>query len=129
MTERLATIAPDLVTQLTSLPEDEQRRIASALAHEAASRTGLGGEVAGESAEALASRLDEAAWSIQERHEAGQATEHEYLDAFEKARAAWALHYAVEPEPITAVLDTAYETQAALGSLDQLRRVLQSLLP
>lgn len=128
VTERLATIAPDVVEQLTSLAASEQRRVALALAREAARRTGVDA-VASDSSEHLANRLDEAAWATQERHEVGEATEREYLDAFERARAAWALNFAVEPDPQAALLEAAYETQAALGSVAELRKLLKSLVP
>lgn len=127
VTERLSTIAPELVNRLTSLSKDEQRRIAVLLAQEAARRADLGEDDADGSAEE-ADRLDEMAFAAQERYHSGSATEREYLYAFKRARAAWALHHALESEPRTAVLEAAYETQAALGSLDGLRSVLLSIL-
>lgn len=128
VTERLGTVAPDLVPVLTSLPGDEKRRIALALAQEAVDRTQAADELKGQAAGDAAARLDEVAWSLQEELESGAGDEQAYLGAFSRARAAWAMAFAADSDANRAVLEAAYETQAALDSVDDFRTVLASLM-
>lgn len=130
MTWRLNTIAPDLVEQLEREPEPRLRTMAEGVVDAAlrdaeirsetvdsalaALRAGRYGESDERSAtKALADELDEAAWDIQERVDAGEAEQEDYLSAFRRARAATALWFALDDDPRTAAMEAAYEARAA----------------
>lgn len=130
MTWRLNTIAPDLVEQLEREPEPRLRTMAEGVVDAAlrdaeirsetvdsalaALRAGRYGESDERSAtKALADELDEAAWDIQERVDAGEAEQEDYLSAFRRARAATALWFALDDDPLTAAMEAAYEARAA----------------
>lgn len=130
MTWRLNTIAPDLVEQLEREPEPRLRTMAEGVVDAAlrdaeirsetvdsalaALRAGRYGESDERSAtKALADELDEAAWDIQERVDAGEAEQEDYLSAFRRARAATALWFALDDDPQTAAMEAAYEARAA----------------
>jgi hypothetical protein len=127
---RLNTIAPDIVEELEREEEPQLRlaaeRVAGAALREADVRDetveralrALGDGRYGDSEErsaikALADRLDELAWDIQERVDSGEADQKDYLAAFRKARAATALWFALDGDPRTAAIEAAYEAQAA----------------
>lgn len=141
MTSRLATIAPDLDQTVTQAPPATQRAIAIAAAEFAVERTHLTGpqvDAALEAAQdgrlgdtperndihALAERLDEQQWTIQDLVDAGQATEEEHLAAFSSARAATALYYALDADTPTAALESAYEANAATDDLPDLHTLV-----
>ena len=65
--------------------------------------------------ERLTSELDELAWNIQEQLDEGVASEDEYAAAFERARAAMAVWFALDPRPRVAAEETIYEAIAAIG--------------
>jgi hypothetical protein len=127
---RLNTIAPDLVEELERR-EEAQLRVAAESVVRAALRaadvrdesveqglTALGAGRYGDpdvrsAVKGLADRLDELAWDIQERVDAGEADQKDYLAAFRKARAATALWFALDEDPRTAAIEAAYEAQAA----------------
>lgn len=71
---------------------------------------------------ALVDALDERAWDIQDEVEAGRAAEQQYLDGFALARAASAVWFALDADPLTAALEATYEAQAARGDLEGARR-------
>ena len=137
MTSRLATIAPDLDQTITQATPATQRAIAITAAEYAIQHTqlteptvdaGLAAAQEGRFGEtrertdvyALAERLDEQQWAIQDRVDAGQATEEEHLAAFSAARAATALYYALDTDTPTAALETVYEANAATDELTEL---------
>lgn len=140
MSTRLATIAPDLVSHLHSLGEDQLGNVVAIVAREAVIRSGLdeptvtsalellntGGpsSSARSSVEVIAARLDERAWDIQEREDQGADNSEQYVAAFQQARAAWAVFYALNPDRRDAALESIYEAQAALGSIEELRLLL-----
>ena len=141
MTSRLATIAPDLDQTITQAAPATQRAIAIAAAEYAIQRTQLTGPEVdagltaardgrfGDTPErtgihALAERLDEQQWAIQDRLDAGQATEEEHLAAFSTARAATALYYALDADAPTATLEAAYEANAATDELAELQTLV-----
>jgi len=68
--------------------------------------------------------LDEEAWEIQESDEADSPL---YLTAFQRARAASAVAFAVDPDGVAA-RESIYEAQVALGSIDEARRLIDALL-
>ncbi len=140
MSARLGTVAPDLVNRLDSLSDDQLGNVVAVVAREAVTRSGLDeptvstaldlidtGEpdtTARSAVEVIGTQLDERAWDIQELEDGSQ----QYLDAFQRARAAWAVFFALDPNQRAAV-ESIYEAQAALGSIDELRRLLAPLLP
>ncbi|MEU4295644.1 hypothetical protein AB0E63_46155 [Kribbella sp. NPDC026596] len=103
MTARLATVAPDLVSRLDSLSDDQLGNVVAVAAREAVTRSGLDEATVstaldligpGEpdtsarwAVEVIGTQLDERAWDIQELENDSQ----QYLDAFQRARAAWAV--------------------------------------
>jgi hypothetical protein len=76
----------------------------------------------------LVERLDETAWSIQERVEANQVAQEEYLTAFKQARAVAAVAFAFASNSETAALEAMYEayhaTQDVSRLWDQVREYL-----
>ena len=132
MGSRLAAVAPDLSVRLESLTEDDVRRQVSVAIHAAVAQTGLTDPTIAEAldldgcapapalrsaVEALAARLDEEAWSIQER----EGDSAHYVAVFEQARAASAVLFSLDPDVRGSADDALYEAQAALGSLESLR--------
>ena len=130
MSRRLDSIARDLAEQLEREPEPRLRRVAERVALAAlgevsleddrvdravdALRAGRFGETAERAAlKALVDELDEAAWDLQDEVEAGQADQGSYLAAFGRARAAMALWFALDGDPLEAAMEAAYEAEAA----------------
>ncbi|MDO7881352.1 hypothetical protein [Antiquaquibacter soli] len=62
-------------------------------------------------------RLDEVAWEIQSRIDEGTGTEAEYESAFTRARAAHALWFSLDPDPMVAAKESAYEAYSATDDL------------
>lgn len=144
MVERLETVAPDLVSRISSLPDHQQVRIARFAAQEAVKRTGLndlivsgalalngsgepGAPVTRSAVGEVANRLDELAWDIQDLADDAHAYSADYLAAFRRARAAWSVYFALEEHSAVAALEATYEAQAAL-SFDEVREMLEPLL-
>ncbi len=78
--------------------------------------------------QALVDSLDEVHWDLQEKEEAGQATEAEHLAAFQKARAANTVLAALAADPFAAASDSAYEAFHATKDLPGLRVVILAAL-
>lgn len=143
MSVRLASIAPDLVSRLDSRSDTELANIVAVVAREAAARSGLDEPVVASAldrirtgepslsdrseVEELAARLDEHAWDIQESDDGARHDSQRYLLAFQRARAASALAFALDRDR-EAALESIYEAQAALGSIDAVRRLIEPLL-
>ena len=132
MGTRLAMAAPDLAARLKSLTEEQLRGETSVAVRAALTHTGLTDPTIAKalgldgrepnlslrtSVEAVAARLDEEAWSIQER----EGDTAEYLAVFGRARAASAAYFALDPDVQGSADDALYEAQAALGSIVSLR--------
>jgi hypothetical protein len=130
MTWRLNTVAPDLVERLEAEGQPELRRLTANVVEAAlreqdvrdesvdrgleALRAGrFGGTEDRAAVKALADRLDELAWDLQEQVDAGEAEQDDYLAAFRKARAATALWFALDPDARSAAIEGVYEAQAA----------------
>jgi hypothetical protein len=77
--------------------------------------------------EELAARLDERAWDIQESNDGAGHDSERHLAAFQRARAASAVAFALDRDR-GAALESIYEAQAALGSIDAARRLIEPLL-
>jgi hypothetical protein len=131
MNTRLTTIAPDLVEELVRCPPDRLRRIAERVAEAAIEGAelsdgradgalaalragGFGDTDERASAKTLTDELDEAAWDVQDRVEAGDAEQGEYVAAFRRARAGMSLWFALHADPLVAALESVYEARAAL---------------
>lgn len=141
MSARLATVAPDLVDRLSSLSDEQLKGVVLAVAREAVARTGLDepavawapsllgagspGTAERSAVEVVGAYLDERAWDIQEL----EAESERCLDAFPRVRATWAVFFALDPDRRVAAVESIYEAQAALGSIDDLRSLLTPLLP
>ena len=136
---RLDSVARDLRAQLEGLDDGELRRIAHAVAHRAVSGTRLeeksvdgalgamgkpGQRIAREVVREAVQRLDEAAWDMVDESEAGGASEAGHAAAFARARAAAAVEWALDDNPLTAALESVYEAHAAGVPLDDLRAAL-----
>ena len=145
MTSRLFTVAADLADQLSREPPGRLRRVAAAAAGFAVERVGLADPrlevtlaglrdgvpaVPTEHADvvAMAEELDEAAWDMQDLAEAGLVSEHAYLAAFARARAAASVVSAVDPDPLQAGVESVYEAHAATGDLEAVRQVVTAAL-
>jgi aminopeptidase N len=130
MSRRLDAIARDLAEQLEREPVPRLRRVAERVALAAlgevpveddrvdravaALRAARFGETSERAAlKALVDELDEAAWNMQDEVEAGQADQADYLAAFGRARAAMALWFALDGDPLEAAMEAAYEAEAA----------------
>lgn len=73
---------------------------------------------------ALAARLDDQAFDVMDRVDAGLDEYSRYENAFAQARAASAVAAALTPDCLTAALETVYEGQAAVGSLEDLHPLI-----
>jgi hypothetical protein len=141
---RLQTADADLVRVLRAASPQALRRVAYGVAKTAVEHTGLREETLDSALERvrevtpdpalrdrvahLVEQFDERAWDIQEQVEAGTATQDEYLRAFAIARAAAAVHSALDNDPADAALEAAYEAQAATQDMALVRAVAQQAL-
>ena len=78
--------------------------------------------------QALVEELDEAAWDVQDRVEAGTADQAAYVKAFVKARTARAVWYALDPDPLAAAAEATYEASAAIEDPEEVRTAVQGSL-
>ncbi len=81
--------------------------------------------------QALVDSLDQVAWDLQEKEEAGQADQAsraEYLAAFQKARAANAVLAALNADPFTGACESTYEAYHATNNPAALRAVILAAL-
>jgi hypothetical protein len=143
MTFRLDAIAPDLAQRLRGSKEVALRRVAGAASGVAISSAGLldpravaaqRALLAGtreavdrESVDGLTKELDEEQWTLQERAQLSDAAQAAYLRAFAQARAASALWFALDDDPLKAAQEAVYEAQAA-ASLDTVRAAVDRAL-
>jgi hypothetical protein len=67
--------------------------------------------------DALTNELDETAWDLQDRVDAGDASEDEYRQAFAKARAVAAIGFALDGS-LAASFDSLYEAYHAIDNRD-----------
>ncbi len=142
---RLDLIAPDLAEILPHATSAQLRDIALAACTIALDRTGLAEPLleralvqlrhhrAGDvdlrrAIHDLVQQLDRTQWQIQAAVEAGNAPEAAYEAAFAEARAAHAVWYALDPDPVTAALESLYEAGAATDDPDALRSASLSVL-
>jgi hypothetical protein len=135
----LSLEAPDLVDAVRSADDERRRRAALAGCRFAVERNGLAQEPAiadalraltagavgdvpeRQAVRELTEQLDNAAWAIQERVEAGEASDADYIATFKRARAAAAVEFAFEADAETAAMESLYEAHHATQDLDRLR--------
>ena len=140
---RLSTVAPDLVQLLEAQDAATLSSVARRTAAWSVESVGLSDprldlalaaqEASFDAAqraevERLVEELDEAAWDVQERIDAGTADEAAYDVAFGLARAANAVWFAMGSDPREAALEAAYEAQAAQDSADGVRALITDAL-
>jgi hypothetical protein len=140
---RLSTIAPDLTTRLQRVSVADLRRVTAEVVDAALRATELhdqsldaavralragryGDGLERERVKDLEVQLDETAWDLQDRADAGDASQDDYLAAFRRARAAAALWFALDDDALQAALEAVYEARAATDD-NEVRRVLSSL--
>ena len=141
---RLETRSAELSRLIEAADADQQRRIAAKAAEAALAavpidqpelaaalvdlRSGRRGGAGARSAEALAERLDETAWDVQDGVDDGSADVAEYDVAYRRARAASALSFALGADPREAALEAAYETEAATDDLSLVDGIVAEVL-
>ncbi len=130
MTVRLSTIALDLTGLLAHASPDALRSATLAVVDAALQRTELRGPAVVEALGALGAgrygagperdrlkqtetELDDAAWDLQDRAEAGDASQDDYLAAFKRARAASALWFALDDDALQAALERCFVRSSA----------------
>jgi hypothetical protein len=145
MVSRLSTTAPDVALCLEGAESHRLRQVAEVVASLAVAQSGqsdarLDDAIAmvkrgmfGDSAERtrvqlLTEELDEAQWNLQERVESSTASQEEYLEAFRRARAASTVWFALADDPFEAVLESAYEPNAAIADLNIVRQAVDAVL-
>jgi len=79
-------------------------------------------------AEEVTSELDAQAWDLQDLVDAGAASQEEYEEAFRKARAAAAVGYALDADPLTSACEAVYEAQAAIVDLAAVRMAVAAAI-
>ncbi len=77
---------------------------------------------------ALTQELDEVAWDVNRRVEAGEADKADYVHAFRKARAANAVWYALDSDSLAAAAEATYEALAAIDDHEAVRRAIEDSL-
>jgi hypothetical protein len=143
--DRLETLAPELVRQLTNASPTRQRATAIVAAEFALERTGLRSRVIDESRrslqavgqvsaaertalEQLRANLDSEYFQLQEAAERREAGSEEYLRKFAQARAVSALLFASMTNPFEASAEAIYEAAAALDDKRPLFAAVESAL-
>src|SRR5262245_6128624 len=129
---RLATAYPDLDQAIRAAPPDRAIAAAWAVAQWAIRKTGLSHRsISDASADgpvgavaALAAQLDERYFELQELCEEGECSQEQVLAAFQVARAAAALEFAIRGESSEAI----YEAASCCDDLSELRRAVDSAL-
>lgn len=133
---RLGSLSPRLAARVQGLDEQGCRSAALAAATFAADMTALhdpmirmlldqvaSGQVektALDAAVQFVERLDEDAWEIQERVDAGEVASDEYIAAFSRARAGSSSTFAANPDPRVAAVEAIYEASFTTEALDDL---------
>lgn len=98
------------------------------VAVEAIHDSNYGDHVLTQNLESLVETLDEIPWDIGEKVENATAEYVERASAFRRARAANALLYALEIDPLLAATNSIYEAHAATSDYDRLREIILKIL-
>jgi hypothetical protein len=134
----LTQISPELVDQLRQSTDDTRHQLVERACLLAVQRTNVADPRLTEALDAIHSRtfgiqdlrtqvdaltqeLDETAWDIQDRVDAGDASQDEYHRAFVKARAAAAIGFALDGS-LEASFDSLYEAYYAIDNRDDFLR-------
>jgi hypothetical protein len=145
MSTRLAAIAPELADQISQATHAQQKQIATHLALLAVDSVDLHDPVldatvtalrentpadvsAQDAVNRLTEQLDQIAWDLQERAEAGTASDDDYAIAFRRARAANTVAFALSDDAATAALETAYEAEAATEDIESVRAAVHGII-
>jgi hypothetical protein len=141
--DRLSTISPELASELRAQSPTAQRQISRSISVWIAGEVGLEDPRISAGLQALTQQnattletvdavkmvvdeLDEAAWDMQDQVDVGLRSGDEFDIVFARSRAATAVWYAFNPDPLVAALESAYEAQAA-SDLDALLTVIRSV--
>lgn len=85
-----------------------------------------GDESLREKIESFVNQLDEIQWDLQEKMDAGEAELSAYLTAFQQARSANSLYFALDADAFNAATESIYEADAATDDLVTLKqRILE----
>lgn len=142
---RLALVAADLAQQVEGAGLSRCRAAAIAAARFAVAHSGLEDKRASEALEAavdgrfgdtpertaideLVATLDERQWDLQDRVEAGEASDEEQLVAFRRARAASAVSFAGESDARVAAAEALYEASFVVDDPGELWTTVGPLL-
>lgn len=141
---RLEIIDKELADALVRVPEEKLRMITGEVVGFVIKRSKLDNSLVAEaltslgskpeanilkSVEKLVNDLDKKQWDLKSKVEMGRVEKDEYLSAFRQARAANALLYALESNPLIAARESIYEAFTALGEdKSELRNKIQKLL-
>jgi len=121
--DRLRSIAPDLVSRLSTASDAQRQRVALAVARWVTTRVesipleviaGLDG-VPPSSLNETVERLDDEYLSLQAKEEAGECSDDEVVAAFARARAASSLVYAIVGDPAESIYEAVVATEDLAG--------------
>jgi hypothetical protein len=141
MENRLELIDYDLSEKIKNASSEKQRSISLAVTRYAIMESNLISNLVGQAYEAvrtgrindkelkdqiehLVQDLDQKQWDLHDLVDEGEASEEEYLKAFKRARAANALFFLLDADPVISALESSYEAHAVSGSIEDLRSVI-----
>lgn len=87
----------------------------------------LGDESLREKIESLVNQLDEIQWNLQDKMEEVETDMSTYLAAFQQARAANSLYFALDDNALIAANESIYEADAATDDLATLKQLILQL--
>lgn len=143
--QRLELIAPELSGQLRHAEEQALRAAALTVCRFAIESTGLvsttvndgitgllrhqyGSGALRKRVELQVTQLDDLQWQLQAAAERGEVDNEAYLAAFRRARAAHAVWFALDENPVIAVIEAMYEAYAATDDISALEALIRPLL-
>lgn len=129
--DRLELISKDLSHQIEQATDKRRRIVSQAVCEYIIAKVTLNHQLIGESLhalkvgnwgdqellsrmEVLVADLDDEYFNLQEKSDEGIIDEHVYLDAFQKARAANAVFFALKRDSLEAARESIYEACAAV---------------
>ncbi|GEM_PF-1481126 len=80
-----------------------------------------------EKIESLLNQLDEIQWNLQDKMEEGETDISTYLAAFQQARSANSLYFALDDNALIAATESIYEADAATDDLATLKQIILEL--
>ena len=144
LTDALRDLSKDVADKLDNIGDRERREAALLACKRAISRRGpatpeiarglrmlesgiYGEEGAISAIQRLVEEIDMQYFAAQERYDAGQGDEATFLKLFRAARAASAVAFALDNDPLTAAVWSIYEASAALGDHEDVDALLTDL--